>query len=195
MRIFNCQHFKAVQNTAHTIVTDASQNGGGAILDNTDWLYLDWQLDLPQLHNEHINIKETLTVIYALFRWAPWLSNSTVTVWTDNITARAALNKCACHNEVIMDYMRILFWLANVYNFEVICKHIPGKDNVYSDTISRLRIKGPFLFWFSLCNPGKAFDVELFNTSILGHMSDKCVMFFNSQVHHLVPWWQTWMKE
>ena len=51
-----------------TVFTDACQNAGGIMCHN-DWAYLNWNIDLPNLSSKHINVKETMAVMGALYRW------------------------------------------------------------------------------------------------------------------------------
>ena len=50
----------------------------------------------------------------------------------------SVLNKGTCHNDVVMEALRDLFWLSIKYNFELVAVHIRGIDNVTSDVVSRL---------------------------------------------------------
>ena len=56
-----------------------------------------------------------------------------------------------------MHYIRQLFWLSAIYNFRLIAKHIPGKNNVLADAVSRLHDRDTFVkfFHYHLHNVGK----------------------------------------
>ena len=111
LRLFNCRPIsRFLTNTVH-IQSDACNLGGGALRLDGDWFYVDWQYDLPRFKNCHINVKEALSVIFGLFRWAPTLRDSLVIVETDNIFTRAAINRGACRNSILMPYLRQLWWL------------------------------------------------------------------------------------
>jgi len=132
---------------------------------------MDWELDTPRLVSQHINVKETMAVVAAIHRWAPVLQNSRVVVYTDNTTTRAHINKGACRNPQLMVHLRQLFWLSVLYNLEIVCIHIPGVDNRYADSISRLREAGHFLHWYSVFTGGMAFNTTTCFHLYQHHMS------------------------
>ena len=47
------------------IFTDACNTGAGLVARH-DWAYIDWVLDCPLMTKEHINVKETMAIIYAV---------------------------------------------------------------------------------------------------------------------------------
>ena len=67
----------------YKLVTDACPEGGSAICGD-DWLYVNWQLDWPELVKEHINIKELACILLAARRWHSEWDNSCVNMLTDN---------------------------------------------------------------------------------------------------------------
>ncbi len=137
------------------VCTDACDNGGGMVKSD-DWAYLKWQSDVPSLRREHINVKETMTIIYAVYRWVHQWSGCRVVVYTDNVAARAAINKGVSRNESIMQHLRIVFTLSTMLNFRLECRHIPGSVNIHADAVSRLHSHGHLLYWFSVMSGGAA---------------------------------------
>ena len=188
---FNGVPFNFTHSHSHVITTDSSQTGAGAVLDDVDWFYVDWRLDVPAVQQAHINIKETLAVAYAIYRWAPYLHNSSITIFTDNICTKAALNKGACRNPAIMTHIRNIFWLSNYYKFDLKCIHLPGRDNLVCDALSRLRQSGHLMFWFSIMCKNQPFNLETFLSLCYGRMSPKVMSFFSSQIPRIIPWWKS----
>ena len=181
---FNGKRFNFKHTFSHHIATDASLTGGGAILDHgADWNYLNWAVDMPQFARGHINEKETVAVTAAVHRWAPYLADSDVTVVTDNICTMAAINKGACHSQHVMMHIRSLFWLANMFNFTLRCTHVPGKDNILCDSLSRLDQRGHNLFWFSLASNHQPYNDFNLRLTYQGHMSHQSLMSLMSQDH------------
>ena len=125
----------------HDIYLDASNLGAGYVF-ASDWGYTDWKVDLPAACDLHINNKEIFSAVLATRRWAPLWANSRVIFHTDNITARAALSKGTAKSQVIMPFLRELFWWSAIYNFTIDACFIPGRLNDTPDTISRLRQTG-----------------------------------------------------
>lgn len=119
------------------IWTDACNSGGGGFYQG-DYFYVNWNADLPQIRNEHINVKETIAIVLALERWASCLANKRVILYTDNIAARSYINKATTKNALLMNFLRGLFWTQAHYNFSVIVKHVKGCHNILADTISRI---------------------------------------------------------
>jgi len=169
LRVFNTKYILQHHADIIPLYTDACTAGAG-MLAPFDWAHVDWSIDIPGLAPEHINVKETMAVILAIYRWAPLLQNAKVIVYTDNVTTRANINKGACKNPLLMGHLRQLFWLSVVFNFELTCVHIPGNTNVYADAISRLRSKGHLLHWYSVCTGGAPLNITN-SLQLTPHMS------------------------
>ena len=57
---------------------------------------------------------------------------------TDNTQVMSALNSGRSINTTTMGWLRQLFWLAVVHNFDICSVYLPSKDNVICDGLSRL---------------------------------------------------------
>jgi len=153
-----------------SLQTDACDEGGAGYY-NGDFFYVNWSLDMPHVKNSHINFKETLSIIIALERWAPHFANNHVIVFTDNMSAKAAINKGSSRIDGIMDSLRHLFWLGAWYNFTVKAVYIPGRNNLVADTLSRLHTPGKFELFYDLV-PTYQLGLMPFNMiELLQHMS------------------------
>ena len=97
---------------------------------------------MPFISDWHINCKETLSAVLAARRWGHLWKNCRVQFFTDNMTARACLNKGTSRNDAIMPYLRELFWLSAVHNFHISAEYVRGKANDIPDAISRLHEGG-----------------------------------------------------
>jgi len=176
-----------------TVFTDASQVGAG-IVSEQDWAYIDWDNDLPRMKSKHVNIKETIAVIAAAYRWAPQWQNKIVVVYTDNMTARAAINKGRCHDNETMTHIRILYWIAHFYNFSIRCEHIKGSHNVEADAVSRLNQRGHLMFWLSKLSCGLPYTLLHVYQWFISHMSLMSCASLLSQVSQRIPWLQNWTR-
>ena len=189
------RNFKPMSRILQGIVriqTDACSSGGGALSSDGSWLYTDWHYDFPQLKHCHINIKEAFTAVLSVCQWAPRLRNSHVIIETDNIFTRAALNRGACRDPLLMACLREMWWLSTVYNFKVKSVHIAGALNILADSLSRLRHGfGHFLFWLSLIGPlaGPPFTMSDIESLCVGHMSINTFYVVLQQVLPRIPWW------
>ena len=133
------------------LFTDACDTGAGMVA-AFDWVYLNWEADMPHVTTEHINVIETLAALMALYRWASLLCDSHVVISTDNVTKKAVFNKGACGQPRIMDHMRCVYWLAQRCNFKVTAEHLPGPGNTVVDSISRMSALPHAQFIFSLAS-------------------------------------------
>ena len=102
MHVFNSTSFGSQSRTCHVISTDASNRGAGMTLDDSDWAYMDWEIDLPDVFKSHVNIKECVSAVFAILRWAPMLKDSHVVLLTDNIFTKYVINKNVCRTPSLM---------------------------------------------------------------------------------------------
>ena len=119
------------------VYTDACEQAGGGHCED-DWFYCNWSVDVPEIQDLHINLKELMAVVVAARHWCHLWTNKHVLVMSDNSTTVAGVNRGSSRSPVIMKYLRYMFWLSAVYNFRLTAMHIPGTDNVFADKISRL---------------------------------------------------------
>ena len=117
--------------------TDACPTGGGGFL-GTDWFYVNWELDCPELVGSHINELELATVFIALSRWGSKLSGTHVRIRSDNMATVSALNKSTTRGPALMPWVREIFWLCVRYDITITSRHIPGIENILADRVSRL---------------------------------------------------------
>ena len=148
LTVFNSRGIRAQRREPSAVYTYACNQGAGIITDN-NWSYINWKLDMPSVSSTHINVKETMAVILAIYRYAPTWRGQHVVVYTDNITTRAAINKGISKDPLVMMYLRTVFWLRNIFNFTITGVFIPGSINILADSVSRLHNKGHFLHWMS----------------------------------------------
>lgn len=165
-----------------SVLTDASSQGAGFFFEG-DWGYLNWQHDWPQAASLHINCKETLAVVLAACRWAPLWRNHVVYINSDNKTTVSALNKGTCRNKVVMEALRVLFWLSATFNFKIKSLFVPTSRNLVADCISRLHTRR---FWHQLpC---------FIPTGWYGnHMSLKSFITFGCRFGNPAPGISTWV--
>ena len=151
LTVFNSRGIRSQRCEPSSVYTDACNQGAGIITDN-NWSYINWKLDMPSVSRQHthINVKETMAVILAIYRYAPTWRGQHVVVYTDNITTRAAINKGISKDPLVMMYLRTVFWLRNIVNFTITSVFIPGSINILADSVSRLHNKGHFLHWMSI---------------------------------------------
>ncbi len=164
-----------------SLQVDACNSGCGLLLEG-DWAYYNWSVDFPHLASLHINHKETVAIVLAALRWAPLWQNCTLNVYTDSVTAKAAINKGYSKNKTVMAFLRQLFWLSAMYQFRIRAYHVAGCRNTIPDTISRLSTRGFLQKLASLfCSP-TGFQTPQFFLTLPCHMSHRSFFSILPQV-------------
>ena len=153
---------------------------GGGMLCDTEWMYVHWASDLPQVEKEHINVKESLIILLAVHCWAPKWINCSVIVYSD-ITALAALNKGKSHSCLAMSAMREIFWLS-CFNFCIRVVNIPGRLNVGADAISRQHQPGALSRLEACLGVASDLLMLIWPFVLMGHMSAKAFVFVFPQL-------------
>ena len=173
------------------VYTDASQKGAGMVC-NEDWCYIEWEKDLPHISAKHINVKESFAIIAAAYRWGQDWRNKAVVVYTDNMTARAAINKGRCTDDELSRHIRNLYWISHFYNFSIRCEHIKGTSNVLADAVSRLSERGHLMFWLSQLAQGMTYTLFHVYNWMINHMSIMSCASILSQAQKVIPWLKRW---
>jgi hypothetical protein len=109
--------------------------GGGHF--GLDWFFVDWETDVPEMLNAHINVKELMTVFLAAARWAPLWAGKHIVVRSDNSATVAAINKSTSRSSDLLPIVKELFWLGVKFDFKISAVFIPGKLNILADYLSR----------------------------------------------------------
>ena len=121
-------------NPEITIKTDASLIGWGATTGNQETSGR-WTCEES---THHINYLELLAIFMALRSFSDRVRNKFVRIMSDNTSAVSYINNMggiksdAC-NSVAMD---IWYWCVE-NNVWIVCTHIPGKENIDADRLSR----------------------------------------------------------
>ena len=114
-----------------TLFTDACDTGWGAILGQKTVKGV-WDC------YRHINDRETEAIWLALQQFAPVLTGRHVLVMTDSMTARAVINRQGdLRSAFRMRLARRIWRWASQNVLSLTAGHIPGKDNVAADILSR----------------------------------------------------------
>ena len=100
-----------------------------------------FQLEWPTaaLHY-HISFKELFAGLVACSIWAKRWRGCRVQLWCDNQAAVHAVNSRSCRDPAMMRLVRCLFFLEAWFDFELVAAHLPGRDNMLADDLSRNRL-------------------------------------------------------
>ena len=117
------------------IYTDASTTIGYGAVFGSIWFAGVW----PDDHWRSLNIcfLELYPIYVAIFMWSRQLSDSTVEVHTDNQALVSIINRLYTKDTLIRCLLKPLAVLCLDYNIHIVAHHIPGKENVGPDMLSR----------------------------------------------------------
>lgn len=136
------------------LCTDASLTGFGAVCANDfflgtwksprselrDWAASEHWAPPPSyvsLNQDNINILEFWPVVWAVVRWGHLWRNQKIILYTDNNQVLYAINSNKSRDWVAMGWLREIFWASFVHNFHIVARHIPSRDNILADCLSR----------------------------------------------------------
>ncbi len=120
-----------------TIVSDASQSVGFGAICGDLWICGPWP---AQWRMHAITVLEFGPILFALATWAPFFSNKSVHVKTDNLALVSIINKQTSQDPKIMFLTRKMVGLLLKYNIYFTASHIDGEANAKADALSRGRI-------------------------------------------------------
>jgi hypothetical protein len=147
--------------SAAAVSIDACGRAAGAFFmgDSAYTEFSSMNKDAPALC---INHKEILALLPALQKWAPFLANKQVHVYSDNVCAVQSINKGSSRHPLVMESLRSVFWLSIWYNFRIKCHYYPGQRNVLADAVSRLHERFGILRYDNLL--AKWYQTNAFNS-------------------------------
>ena len=180
----------SVDSYRPTVAVEAdSCSLGMGVVCGTDWFYVDWAADAPDIHKLHINHKETAAIVVAARRWAPQWEGKSVTVFTDNQTAMHIVNRGTSADPTVMELLRELFWLSVMHNFSLSANYLQVEHNIFADTVSRLGSNSWLLQWVLLNQIGLYTpDIDAFADQLHLHMPDNSLITLLPQIRKLGNW-------
>ena len=131
--------FFATPRLGTSVVSDASRSWGcGAFMPSTgEWFQFAWP---PSWQGACITVKELFPIVVAAAIWGSRWSKASVLFICDNLAVVQALNSRLVRDSCMMHLLRCLFFFEAHFSFEHVAKHIPGKDNMAADALSRNRL-------------------------------------------------------
>eukprot|EP00168_Porphyra_purpurea_P002129 TRINITY_DN124_c0_g1_i1.p2 TRINITY_DN124_c0_g1~~TRINITY_DN124_c0_g1_i1.p2 ORF type:complete len:773 (-),score=79.36 TRINITY_DN124_c0_g1_i1:1080-3191(-) len=121
---------------SHTLHTDASLSGWGAVLDGTMPAK---GFHAPRYRGRHINLLELVTVRLGLQSFRRFLArrDTWLLLKSDSTVAVGAINAMSSRSPVIMQELRNLHDLCRTWGVSIRAEHLPSAVNAYADRLSR----------------------------------------------------------
>ena len=116
------------------IESDASGSWGCAAVWGPHWLQWQWSEKAQQWH---IAPKELLPVLLACAVWGEEWSGKLIQCHCDNMAVVEVINCGYSKDRELMHLLRCLFFITEHWRMSIRAVHIPGKDNVRADALSR----------------------------------------------------------
>ena len=120
------------------VYTDASGTFGcGGVLWPSQWFSLQWPASWLETN---IAVKELVPVVIAAALWGRLWYRCRICFHVDNMSVVLILRKQAAASDVAHHILRCLYFYAVLFQFDYTAEHIPGKENVEADALSRNNI-------------------------------------------------------
>ena len=116
------------------VYSDASGSWGCAAVQDHLWLQLKWT---PKLQHLSIAIKELIPVVLAAATFGNQWSGKVVQFVVDNSAVVEVVKSTYSKEPHMMHLIRLLVFFAARFNFWFTASHIPGKQNILADALSR----------------------------------------------------------
>ena len=125
-------------HTEVIVYSDASGSWGCGALSAHSWIQHQW---LPETGDISIAHKELVPIVIACFLWGKQWSRKVVQFYCDNESVTLMLNELSSRKKGLIHLLRCVIFLAAKHSFWFFATHIPGKDNILADAISRNNLK------------------------------------------------------
>lgn len=113
--------------------TDASASVGFGAVWGSQWFFGTW----PEGKTCNIAVLELFPIVLAMHMMDSRVSDMTIKVYTDNIALVSVINRLYSRDSLLRRLVRPLVRICLASNINITAAHIPGKDNVGPDMLSR----------------------------------------------------------
>jgi len=123
---------------AINLYSDAASTKGYSVVLGDRWVAGSFP---PSWDELHITLKELYPITIALLLWGPELANKKVRFHTDNEACVHIINSQSSRDPQIMALVRLFVQASMAYNILFRATHVPGKQNVIADLLSRFQFQ------------------------------------------------------
>ena len=116
------------------VVSDASGSWGCRAFHSSLWFQYQWP---ESWQGCHIAAKEMVPIVFAAAIWGPSWSGQRIRCKSDNSAVVTVVNTGSARDPLLMHMLHCLFVYAAYYKFSVLASHLPGKQNIGADALSR----------------------------------------------------------
>lgn len=142
LKQFNGKYFflddKLIASDSLMLYTDASgMIGYGAVFGNR-WFHGTWN---DKWAGQNITLLEFYPIVLAIEIWGHYFANRSILFLCDNEALVKVINKQTSKEPKIMFLMRRMVLYALKLNICIKAKHLPGRENILADALSRSQIQ------------------------------------------------------
>ena len=123
------------------IQTDASGAWGCGAFYNGKWFQWQWPAQWLPIA---IMAKELVPLVLSCALWGPELAHKSVLFQCDNMSVVAAVQKGTAKGEMVMHFLRSLWFFTAYYGIILNIEHIAGVTNLAADQLSRCNMQSFF---------------------------------------------------
>ena len=122
-----------------SVVSDASGSWGcGAFMPSSEeWFQFAWP---GSWREASIAAKELFPIVVSAAVWGSAWTRSSILFICDNLAVVQALNSRLVRDPCLMHLLRCFFFFEAHFKFSHVARHIPGKENIAADALSRNRL-------------------------------------------------------
>ena len=123
--------------------SDASANEflGFGVVFNREWIFSSWETGYIRRYKPNIEYLELYGLCAGIFTWEHMLRNTRIVVFCDNSSVVHMINASTSGCKNCMTLIRLLTLNNLQFNGRVFAKHVPGRLNSLSDSLSRLMLR------------------------------------------------------